>query len=286
VHKTIKASANGQAGWMLANHLYHQDQLRPSQATWDLLGLGNGSGTDYTGTAAQITKILTTGQNFAGVPVNPFFDNSKTSVKFSILKMIERYRTRDDNGNKLTLGAAGLGTMITTQQMLDEIDVCTPAHVVIQHGRNDLTYGSINDFITNLQTMISIIRTELPSVKIGLCLTPDRAGTYFTDRYPEIEFNETLSNTRIEYDAVKQMNSIFTDGTNGVYLIPNYYVAPTAYGYCLQDISSPTYVLGQLNNGKRYKPLVSFPNSHPGIYAHMEWAYQVYSWLKYVMAVS
>ncbi|WP_428662077.1 hypothetical protein [Runella sp.] len=45
--------AEGRGGWTYNAYLNKPTQVARSQGSWDMLGLGNGSGTDYTGSAAQ-----------------------------------------------------------------------------------------------------------------------------------------------------------------------------------------------------------------------------------------
>lgn len=291
VNRTVKASADGLAGWSLFNFLHHSAFRSMSQATWDLLGLGNGTGTDYTGTAAQKDLIASTNEtNSSTIPANPYFDNNKTgNVKFSILKWLERFRTRDDNGNKLTLGDPLLGKLITTQSQIDNYNVCTPTHVVLAHGRNDIGYASINKFIENEQKFINAVKAELPNVTIGICTVPDTPGTFFSERYPKILSDINMRVNRSEHEAVKRQLTAFDNRENeNIYIIPNFFVQPTAWGFMLQDVSLPQSYLEiegwQQEEFRRYKVLGDGPNNHLGSQAHTAWGYQVYSWLKYVLS--
>ncbi len=131
IETIVKGSSEGWSGCMLANHLHHAGGVRPDQSSWDLLGLGDGTGKDYIGSDEQKSLWAITNQNTTSTPSNPFFDNSKTgNVKFSISKWLERYRTYDDSGNQLTLSSSNLGTSITTQSQLDKYHVCTPTHII------------------------------------------------------------------------------------------------------------------------------------------------------------
>ena len=58
------------------------------------------------------------------------------NIKFSINKWLERYRTHDENGNKLVLGN-GTGSCITANN-IDTYTVCEPTHVLLQFGHNDM----------------------------------------------------------------------------------------------------------------------------------------------------
>src|SRR5690606_33881403 len=111
-------------------------------------------------------------------PANPFFDNNKTGeVKFSILKWLERYRTCDDSGNKLSFSSPQKGTLIDYASLIEDFDVCTPTHIILSHGRNDLGYASPEQFIENEKKFIAAVKAELPNVVIGICTIPDNPGT-------------------------------------------------------------------------------------------------------------
>ncbi|MDT0160251.1 hypothetical protein [Bacillus sp. AG4(2022)] len=289
--RSVVASADGISGWTLFNHLRHSQYLRASQTTWDALGLGNGSGTDYIGTDAQKDIFASTVENNPiAEPVNPFFDNDKSgNVKFSINKWLQRYRTRDDEGNKLSLGDQRLGTLITTQSQIDNFNVCTPTHVVLAHGRNDVANATINKFIENIQNFIDAVRDEIPNAIIGICTIPDNPGTHFPERYPKILGDTKLPVNRNVFDAVKaQLASFENREAEEVYLIPNYFTQPTAWGLMLQKADMPETLLGvdgwQQEEFRRYRIAGDGVSNHPGSLAHATWGYQVYSWLKYQMS--
>ena len=61
-NRAMKTWAEGAGGWNSSDHLYYSQHWGSpnSQGFWDLLGLGNGTGTDYTGSSAQDLAIATT----------------------------------------------------------------------------------------------------------------------------------------------------------------------------------------------------------------------------------
>lgn len=286
-------SADGISSWSLFNFLHHAELRQPSQATWDLLGLGNGTGTDYTGSQVQKDLIASTNEtNPTTTPQNPYFDNDKTGeIKFSISKWLQRKRTRDDNGNKLTLSSPELGTDINAQWEIDNYNVCTPTHVVIALGRNDLAYCSVGKFISNLKLLVDNLRAEIPNAIIGVSTVPDNPGTFFPERYPKIVGDIKMAEVhQVTYDAVKSQLSNFEGReSEKVHLIPNYFVQPTAWSFMLQEVGLPESDLGvagwQQEEFKRYRPLGDGLNNHLGSQGHIAWAYQVYAWLKYVMSI-
>ncbi len=99
---------------------------------------------------------------------------SDTTLKFSIDAWLAKYRTMDDTGTRLTLGS-GTGSLITSGN-LNEIDVCTPTHVLIMLGANG------GGTLAQYQELVNIIKTEYPNMIIGITLS-DAAGTFFSHRY-------------------------------------------------------------------------------------------------------
>lgn len=275
-----KQSSSGMSSWGLINHMRHASLRQGSQADWDALGLGNGTFTDYTGSQAQKDLMWQTNEVYAGTPINPFFDNSKIGTnRFSILKMIERYRTLDDDGNRLTLASPTLGTQIVDDYQLKRINVCTPTHIVLQHGRND--ESRITQYLNDIGEFINVVKSELPNAKISVCIPPDYAGTFFPERYPNVKPTGlqtiTFPVARKSYDISKALINSYGANTD-ITLIPNYFVSPTAKGF-------PLRVATTSGTEKAYYPYFAGGlSSHGGFYAHLNWAYQVYSWIKSTLA--
>lgn len=282
VTSSIKVSAQGNAGWSLADIMHYATHRDPSQATYDLLGLGNGTHTDYTGSLSQkYAMALANETNATATPDNPFFDNSKSGDnKFSIAKFLERYRTCDDSGNKLALGAPTLGTKITQQSQIDEMDVFTPTHIFIMHGRNDNAFNTQNAFTTNMQRFITAAKAELPNVKILIGITPDLNTTYFPERYPYIPGTiKRTDGTTWRSWASNIITNFGNMEANKVFLVPMYFVQPTAEGATLQNISEP-------GGTPIYRPVAPQFGSHLGAGAQKAVAYQLYSALKYTASLS
>lgn len=287
VEKTVRAACEGYSGWLLADILHHGNTLPFNQATWDALGLGNGSGTDYTGTIAQRNLICLTNQNdTSAVPANAFFDNSKAGDnKFSIAKWIERYRTLDDNGTRLELGN-GTGSQITSSN-INLFNVCTPTHVVITIGRNDLAYCDENTFIQNMNMFIAQIKSDLPNAIIAIVITPDDVGTMFPKRYNNIIDSLNVGERKFYSLASRLMTEYENRESENIYLVPFYFVQPTAWGQPLYRVDMPESIFGlegfQKDGFLKYRPLGIGANIHPGSQCHAAWGYQLYSWLKYVL---
>ncbi|MEW5569578.1 hypothetical protein [Rossellomorea marisflavi] len=289
--RTVSASAEAYGGWSLYSMLRHQNLMNGSQATWDLLGLGNSSGTDYTGSQAQRDLIASTNQTFTGKPVNPFFDNNKTGAnRFSIAKWLERYRTLDDNGERLTLGN-GTGSEITSAN-LNTINVCTPTHVYLQMGANDLGGRTTPEkFLSNVKEFVSTVREQLPNAIIGINLTQDYAGTFFPSKFKEFDnckinywgHDFHYKSAKLLLDWFKNKDEV----AEKVFLIPNFFVQPSAYSMPYIKYSNPEAEADDLLEGSvRLIKYGAGPDIHPNYNANAAWAYQVYSWLKYTLTLS
>ncbi len=213
-------------------------------------------------------------------PTSPFYDDSaEGTYKFSIKKFIDKYRTMDDEGNRLTLESPSKGSLVTTQDFLNKINVCNPTHIILQHGRN--SEGTIDEFLLALDEFIRIAKTEFPNAKIGVCIPPDRAGTFFPKKYPNVkststqsvDLNSNYKTGRKAYDIAKAIIEKYNSNSD-IELIPNFFVAPTAMGFPFRE---------SVNYGGEniyYPYFAGGLDSHPGFFAHLNWGYQVYAWIK------
>lgn len=278
--RSFVTATGGESGSKLADHLRYVTQKRPSQATWDLLGLGDGTGTDYKDTSAQKDLIAQTVETYTGTEAdfngNPFYDASKVgNNRFSIAKWLERYRTMDDNGNRLTLGN-GTGTKITAAN-LNSINVCTPTHVVLQTGLNDWSQVSVTQYLADMDIFVNEIKTQLPNAKLAITLFADDPGTYFKELYPDIkdaEMRYLHDRTRPLLTALQTKYASSSDVT----LLPFYFVMPPAV--------SLSYRWVQNDDGRKVKvPFGPASNDyHANGYAHIAWAHQLYAWIKSTFA--
>ena len=279
VQKTIYSSAEGRSGWDGLSYLRYSTVRRPSQETWDALGLGDGTKTDYKGTPEQKKLIQNTNEvNATDSPNNPFFDNDKTGTnRFSIAKWLERYRTLDDNGNRLTLGN-GTGTKITADN-LETIDVCTPTHVVLAFGHNDIAYQGIEAFQVYMKEWIAEIRAQLPNAHIFLVLSIPRIGLWNNKKYPNYQGVSSPYNLDKYIDNADNWISYFDsydEVANNTFLLPQFFVTPSAESYkTIEHVDA--------SGDKAYR--VIGDDLHPGYKAHANWGYQLYALLKYTMTL-
>lgn len=207
---------------------------------------------------------------------------------WSLKAFINRYRTLDDNGNKMSIGDANIGTDITSSN-INNIELCEPTHVVISLGMN--VGGETSQWVQ----MVETIKSEYPNMIIGIA-TLDVAGTMFPSLYPDCDETCTIWNdpkiesTTSSADAVKRhndkmeltarlQNEFFNSSyeTRGVYFIPTFWVGLTAEGVGMLE--------RPLADGRSIKTTYGvLPYIHSNGHTHMMWGYQLYSWLKYTLA--
>jgi len=141
--------------------------------------------------------------------------------------------------------------------------------------------------------MITTIKEEYPDVYVLLSL-PDTAGTYYPELFPEYigEGDDIYSldfmtgTAKSAHDKMAYMNKDLmeiADEDNKIYYVPTYFASPLCYGASIREISEVCY----LSNGKN-KSFVQeggLPYLHPNNAAHANWAYQIYSLIKYTLLV-
>jgi hypothetical protein len=237
---TAKAYAEGKGGWTTRDFLYSKD--------------------------------------FA-VDNNRFYDSSKVgTVKFSLQKYLDRFKTLADDGvTRLTVGVDA-GTEVSDS---NSHDLCTPTHVVIQTGFND----SEANWSGDIDLMIAEIKSEFPNVII-LISTIDAAGTYFPEKYPMFDkdgvnmIGDTLHSKM--YNLLNDAKAK-EDVPNKIFYCPSYFVQTTAWGVAYREVNPPEFLA---NEDFIFKvPMGAGNNFHPNTYAHASWAYQMYSLIKYTLTI-
>lgn len=247
--RSLRACAEGVGGWSSATHLYWSRgwTLYNSQGMFDLLGLGNGSGSDYTGSAIQLENISTTPEGYfapkntpsfvayinsqlgataatyaAAVavlddlesnPENPFYSLTTAAggvCSFSILAYLNRYKTLANDGiSRLNAGSTA-GTEVVD---VNNYDVCLPTHIIIQHSHND---GAVSWFPSNIRKLTNAIKSEYLSqdwgdIIIGISIV-DEAGTYFPNKYPEFDKSiKFWEHVYLHNAAYQNQQSIFNE---------------------------------------------------------------------------
>ncbi len=215
---------------------------------------------------------------------NPFYDSTKNT--FSIKSYLDRYRTMDDQGERLISSSANpsgetvvgsdgkkyvIGTEINTQQLLSSIDVCTPSIVVINLNHNT----SLDKYKAFIGPTVGTVRKELPKSKIVI-MTIDETGTLLPSDYPA--YSEVDMKYRSLHEKNAQIYSFVRDNVEnekeGVYLLAAQFVMPTAEGFPTLD-----------HEGKKvHNPDVIGPHYHPNNRVHEAWGYALYSLIKYLIS--
>lgn len=260
--RTVHANAECIGSWSL-NHFLHK-------------------ATEYSFSGDKSKNEVYTGGD-VGL-INPFYDYSKVGESniFSIKKWLERYRTLDDDGNRLEWGDPRIGTAIS-EAKLNTINVCTPTHIVLMHGRNIVVgpseYGAV------VEDFIARVKSELPNVKLGIALHPDMPGTYNPSNYENVigsdEEKHIYNSGRANQYAIMRAtyNQCVNRETDNIYIIPVWYCMPTMYSWVLEKIESGL----SFEDFKNDFYCINGDNFHPSGVAQQSWAYQIYCWILYTM---
>ena len=205
--------------------------------------------------------------------------------KWSLRAWLNKYRTLDDNGERLSLGN-NTGTLITSSN-LQNIDVCTPTHVIIMLGANG------GGTLLQWQEMVNTIKSEFPNMIIGIAIS-DAAGTYFPSLHPNCDSLCTMwkdvgtqgSRHNQQYKLQKMLQEYY--GTkeqedNNIFMLPFFFVAPTAESVALRTVPLPDAEYASTNN-KFYDHYGWHASTHVNGIGQINWGYSLYSWLKYTIA--
>ena len=326
ISKSVFSCAEAAGGWRSSSHMYHTDVRSFSQGSWDLLGLGNGSGTDYTGSVAQKQLIDKTGEgvnpplnttafisymvatygtasNYTAAkakaddllinPINPFFDTTKTGVKFSIAKYLERYKTLANDGVTRLIVGSTAGTEVLD---VNAYDLCLPSHFIIQHGHNEDT--ACTWFGTNMRDWTDSIKTEYTangwgSPIIGVSII-DFVGTYFPSKYPELQDvprlweNESLHQKNQNYYS-QLITEFWIDSENEdiekIFILPTMFIQPTAWAACYRSSMTPEWELTGYNKHAFYVENRAGAAYHASGICNRNWGLSMYAWLRYTLSI-
>ena len=213
-------------------------------------------------------------QDWIESPTSHFSYEDNGTRKFSILKWIERYRTHDDNGNKLELGQ-GTGTEITSAN-IDEIQCCTPNVVYINSTHNE---GS--RYFQDHLTVIETIRNELPNCVIILGTPMPQLGTWNPELYTNIvgqniPFPTNKMDERVE--QLKYWENYRDNADFEFYLLPQIAITPTGEGYEFVECNAGAETIKMVTKTEQMAEI------HPGYPAHKIWGNELYAILKYISA--
>jgi len=281
---------------LMCKELFEQDRIDNGGADYGVRFLGHFKRQrtmTYRGSAYSITTYH---EGIRGISLTSYLTGgvdafkSGTTGKFSLAAWLAKYRTMDDNGNRLTVGS-GTGSLITAAN-INDIDVCAPTHVLLMLGTNG------GGTLAQYQELIGIIKAEYPAMMIGLAI-PDSAGTYFPSRHPNCGpetwfWNDMGSSQSGRHAQNYALQAMLQDGigtaqneANGVYLLPFFFTAPPAESYSMRSASLPDSDIALMAQDSRYGVGYGWcPGVHINGIGHINWAYQLYSWLKYTIAKS
>lgn len=218
-------------------------------------------------------------------PSNIFYDpNAAGNCKFSINAWLSKYRTMDDNGNRLTIDSPYKGTLVTAEN-INTMNVCKPNVVIINLGHNDF----YTQYTENMQLyfdyyddIIGVIRSELPDAYIIPCVTMPLVGCFHPDLYPnygiEIDINTAPYNPWyvVRYQANVEHWKTFIAGNTDtkILVMPEWNITPTkdAFKWVKTSNESEDY----------YYSLNEFGNAHPYKPAHDVYGYELYAMCQYI----
>ena len=223
----ISASGNeGFGGWNLVDFLRHSSKLYFNQSAWDLKGLGDGSGSDYTDSQVQREAFAATNEGqlsptLTGVlyeylglgnasalddsisasekteitnkctdrlnsPSNPFFDRYKPGSNRFSLTKYLE-RYRTILSDRSTRAVVG-STAGAEVTNVDFYNVCEPTHITLKFSENEWPYNSNDLYVAYLNELVSEIKAFDSNITVGL-LSSGAPGTLFPELYPEVYNN-------------------------------------------------------------------------------------------------
>lgn len=238
-----------------------------------------------------------------GVPKD-INDNSQYALNYN--KYLERYRTLDDLGVRLTselpdpsgqsvvgsdMKSYKIGTKINTQRKLSDIDVCVPTHVIWDMAYNDWTYylvaegnnGQANgtESLANSELFISAIKEQLGSDIIFGLKAKKANGAFYPDVWTDIAFSQgyTPSNHLTEYN--KLMISKYSDLSKRTQWIPIFPVAIPFASNFSQEFEDFVYDKTLVCSVAGFTATSDF--THEGLRCAKAMTYQIYGWLAYTI---
>lgn len=248
------------------------------QTLWTVTGAGNPLRAGVESKGGWTTRDFLYSKDFAN-DNNRFYDSAKAgTVKFSVSKYLERYKTLADDGTTRLVQGTTAGTEVTD---VNSYDLCTPTHIVIQTAFNDLEANWSSD----IDLMIAEIKAEYPNM-IVIISTIDAAGSYFPNKYPMFEKNDiNMLNDTLHTKMYNLLNSAKAkeDTANKIFYAPNYFIQPTAWSVASRGVNPPEFIANEkfIFRAK----MGSGNNFHPNTYAHANWGYQLYSLIKYTLTL-
>jgi hypothetical protein len=273
--QNIQGCAEAISGTSLLSWLKHtvaNGTMRDGgQGPWDLLGLGNGTGTDWTGSTAQRAQYVAVceGQNppiltgalytYLGLGTPSSVSNTINSTEQAAITAACQNRLnnpqnwffdKDKSGNtrfslakflsrKKTLADDGVTRLVvgsTAGSLVTDVnafDVCTPTHVVFRFMENEWNpFRPTNASIVGTLFQQAIDAVHAEYPNIHVAVAPiGDVSTFFPELYPNVKVPLRVGSSW-KYDFLKNIKSTIVESDiTKSYFIPLYAIQPTAFGW-------------------------------------------------------
>lgn len=280
---------------LMCKELFMKDKIDSGESSgYDVLFLGHFIKQRKMTYKEQEYDVITHHEGIRGISLSSYLNGnveafkSDSTGKFSVNAWLSKYRTLDDEGNRLSVGD-GTGTLINSGN-INNIDVCTPTHILLMLGANG--GGTLEQFTE----LINIIKFELPNVIIGITVS-DTAGTYFPSKHPKYNDKRMTmwadisapqgSRHNQQYNLMNMFNTNWGNESSeqeNIYVLPFFFVQPTVESFSMRPVNLPDYQF-TLTSDNLYNDAYGWhPSTHINAIGHTNWGYQLYSWLKYTIA--
>lgn len=255
-------------------------------------------------------------EGYRGQNINGFMSMGKFTDEngiFSLKAWLNKYRTLDDNGQRLyfnaskgTTGAAGtsnmaylengelakdsngaqlyIGSLVTNTL---SYNVCMPTHIVWHLGAN----GGAT--LEQIQALVSTSKNDFPNSYIALVMN-DSTGTIFPDFYKDTDaskcrwnIKDSGNNRHVQNFNIQQIydENFETDNykLQKVYVLPFFFVSSPVF-FSVRESNLPEYEYNG-EDSRHLQPWGWYSATHADIRAHCNYAYQLYAWVKYTLTL-
>ncbi len=231
--------------------------------------------------------------------------------QFSLIAWLENYRTLTDKGERLyfdssktTTGVAGdsnIGYLEDGSVAKDEqgqtiyigkkvtntlsYNVCEPSHIVYHLGANG---GGTKE---QYEELVGYANRDFPNAFVALVMN-DSMGTIFPSSYfdagaSKCRWNLTDSRHELCFNIQKVYNDFETEEykQKKVYVLPFFFVSNPLF-FSVRQSNLPEFDYNGGFESQHLQPFGWFPTVHADIRAHSNYAYQLYSWIKYTFSLN
>ena len=147
--------------------------------------------------------------------------------------------------------------------------------------------------LAQYKELVNIIKTEYPNMIIGLTI-PDCAGTYFPSLHPNCDEKMTIWNDTGSqgsrhssmHGLVSMLQEEFCTAAyenQNIYFLPFYFVQPTAESCSMRKVNLPCSEIRLTHDNIFNANYGWHASTHVNGIGHINWGYQLYSWLKYTI---